>query len=79
VSTMTRRETTIRRFEQVVPAREPWGADWTEVMKAISAAVQEMKEKAILPGDMEPSADQLRMRVEDEAIVVYYEKVEVTW
>lgn len=77
MSTVERREVLIRRIEHVVPAREPWGADWTEVMKAVSAATAELRDQLRVPSHMDPPDDMIRMRVEDEAIVVYYEKSEV--
>jgi hypothetical protein len=78
VSTIYRRERHITYVEQVVPVDLAWGACWVEVMKAVSAAIAELRAEGRIGPTEEPSADTLRMKVEDEAIVVYYEKVEVT-
>jgi hypothetical protein len=78
VSTVWRRERKTVYVEHVVPAADPWHANWVEVMKAISACTAELREAGLLGETQEPSDERIRMRVEDEAIVVYYEKVEVT-
>lgn len=78
MSSVQRRERTTTVVEHVVPAAEPWHANWVEVYKAVSACVAEMREAGLLGETQEPSDERIRMRVEDEAIVVYYEKVEVT-
>lgn len=76
MSTVFRRERHITYVEQVVPAPEPWHANHVEVEKAVAACVAEMRETGLLGPNQNPSDDRIRMRVEDEAIVVYYEKVE---
>lgn len=78
MSTVYRRERKTTFVEQVVPAPEPWHANHVEVAKAVAACVAEMRETGLLGPDQNPSDDRIRMRVEDEAIVVYYEKVEVS-
>lgn len=78
MSTVYRRERKTVHIEYVVPAREPWGACWVEVYKAVAAAISELRADGLLGETQEPSDDRIRMRVEDEAIVVYYEKTEVS-
>lgn len=77
MSSIYRRERKTTYIEHVVPATEPWHANWVEVQKAVSACIAEMREDGVLGETQEPSDERIRMRVEDEAIVVYYEKVEV--
>lgn len=77
MSSVYRRERHVTFVEQVVPATEPWHANWVEVQKAVSACIAEMREVGLLGPTQEPSDERIRMRVEDEEIVVYYEKVEV--
>ena len=73
MSTYDRRILEICRVEFHVPAAEPWGADWVEVSKAISAAHKELEELGAIPPHAEASADQIRIAPTDEAIVVSYE------
>lgn len=78
MSTVYRRVRTTTHIEHVVPVDPAWGACWVEVMKAVTAAINELRADGRIGETEEPSDDTLRMRVEDEAIVVYYEKTEVT-
>lgn len=77
MSSVYRRERRVTYVEHVVPATEPWHANWVEVQKAVSACIAELRESGALGETQEPSDERIRMRVEDEEIVVYYEKVEV--
>jgi len=77
MSTVRRRERRVTYVEHVVPATEPWHANWVEVQKAVSACITELRQSGALGETQEPSDERIRMRVEDEEIVVYFEKVEV--
>lgn len=73
MATYERVETVTRRVEFRVPTNPPWGADWVEVQKAISAAIAELRaEGEVGPAD-EPTADRIRMLTTDEAITVFYD------
>lgn len=78
MSSVWRRERKTTFVEHVVPAADPWHANWVEVYKAVAACTAELREAGLLGETQEPSDDRIRMRVDDEAIVVYYEKTEVT-
>lgn len=77
MSSVYRRERKVTFVEQVVPATEPWHANHVEVGKAVAACITEMREIGLLGENQQPSDEAIRMRVEDEEIVVYFEKVEV--
>lgn len=76
MATWSRRETTVRRVEFVVPALPPWGAVWAEVMKAGDAALTEMHEAGLLPNG--PVDDTLRIRPGDDEVIVSYEDTRTT-
>lgn len=73
MATHSRREVHTRRVEFVVPAQPPYGAAWVEVMKAIHAAIAELREAGRLGPDEEPSDDTLWVRPSDEHVLVVYE------
>ena len=66
----TSRTITSTRREFVVPASQPWGADYGEVSKAASAAWAEYREKVGLPTDAQMPADVLRFIPHDDEIVI---------
>jgi hypothetical protein len=68
-----RREITTRRVEWVVPSSEPWGACWTEVMKAISACRQELIDADVIEADAAVPDDMIRILPGDDAVVVRIE------
>jgi len=78
VSTYERREVTRTRVEFVVPASEPWGAYWVEVMKAIHAATAELRTSGRAEFGQQPSDDAIRIRPIDDAVIVSYEFEEVS-
>lgn len=61
-----------RRVEFSVPASRPWGADWAEVMKAISAARQQLVAMELIEEHAEASADQIRLLPGDDEVIVFY-------
>lgn len=68
-----RRERVVRRVEFVVPARDPWGATWSEVAKAVAAARGELVDSGALePGRPVPE-DVIAVRPGDDEVVVSYE------
>jgi hypothetical protein len=75
MATWERREITSRRVEFHVPTNSPWGADWVQVQRAISAAISELRDRGLLAEDEQPSNDRIRLHGTDEAIVVSYEAV----
>lgn len=76
MATYSYREVTTTQCEWLVPAAEPWGACWVEVMKAIHAATEQLKEAGLLKDGEEPSDDQIRIRPGDDEIIVYIERTE---
>lgn len=68
----TRRERTVRTAEYVVPIREPWGADWNQLLQAIHAATREAQGKGLIPAGREPSDDFIRVHAQDDAIVIAF-------
>lgn len=73
MATYFRRERTTRRVEFVVPTPAPWGADWTQVMRAIHAAHAELVEAGrIKPGTDAPDG-LIRISPGDEDVVVAFE------
>lgn len=70
----SRRERTVTTVEYLVPTREPWGACWVEVMKAIHAATAELRELGRLGPTEEPADDMIRLHAGDEDIVVTFDR-----
>lgn len=62
----TRTEKTRTEVQYEVPAREPWGACWSQVQQAIDAARMEY------PG--KPADDAIRVHVTGDSILVAFEK-----
>jgi hypothetical protein len=60
------------RHEFIVPATDPWGACWAEVMKAIRAAHSELWELGLVPEGKDASDDAIRIIPEDDGVVVFY-------
>lgn len=73
MATYGRSELHITRVEFHVPAEAPWGATWVEVMKAIHAAIAELREMGELREDEEPSDDTISIAPADDELVVSYE------
>lgn len=79
MATYFRRERTTKRVEFVVPTPPPWGADWTQVMRAIHAAHTELAAAdRIKPGTDAPD-DLIRISPGDEDVVVSFETEHVAW
>lgn len=74
MSTIDRRTSTIERVEFVVPAKEPYGANWTEVYGAIRMAWQELENDGFVKPGREPADNQIQVLANDEAVIVYYER-----
>lgn len=74
MATYWRTEVTTTRVEFEVPTNEPWGACWVEVYKAVSAAIEELREAGRVAQDAEPSDDAIRIRSADDAVIVFYER-----
>lgn len=73
MATYERREVTTRVVEFIVPAEHPHGACWVELMKAISAAHQELITAGrIKQGDDAPD-DMIRILPGDADVVVQYQ------
>lgn len=74
MSNITRREVTVTTVEYRVPAREPWGATYTEMQLAIGEAVNEYNKRfAGIPSyHGRPSDDSIRVHVDDDTIVVSF-------
>lgn len=68
----TSRTITSTRREIMVPASQPWGADYGEVSKAAAAAWGEYREKVGLPNDAQMPADLLRFYPGDDQIVIVW-------
>lgn len=73
MASYSRRVIRTTRVEFPVPAAEPWGACWVEVMKAIHAATRELVDNGLLAEGKEPSDDTIRIRVGDDEVIVFYE------
>lgn len=73
MATYDRRRLEITRIEFHVPAPAPWGAAWTEVMKAIHAAVAELHESGELPEAAEPADNVIAIAPGDDEVIVSYE------
>lgn len=72
--TWSRREKTVTTVEWLIPAPEPWGACWNEVYNVIDMSIEEYKR---MKGEFAtPSDDAIRVRTEDDVIVVSYVKEE---
>lgn len=66
------RVVTTERWEWSVPADGPWGACWTEVYKAVSAATQQLRELGLLSEGREPSDNAIRIHCRDDEVVVSF-------
>lgn len=73
MATYSRREIHTTRVEFPVPAGKPYGACWVEIYKAVSAAIQEMRYAGELAADEEPSDEAIRIRPDDDEVIVSYE------
>lgn len=78
MATYSRREVVTRRVEFVVPAQPPYGACWTEVAKAMSAARAELIEAGLLNKLAEAKDDQIKVYPADDEIVVSIDIGDVT-
>lgn len=70
----TRRVRTRTTVEYVVPITLGFGACWSEVMKAIRAAHQELWSLGVVERDKDAADDRIRFSVEDDAIVIFFEQ-----
>lgn len=73
MATYSRRERVTRTVEFTVPAAPPHGACWTEVAKAVSAAVKELRDAGRIGPHDDPQDDMIRIRPGDDEVVVSYE------
>jgi hypothetical protein len=73
MATWSRRERVTRTVEWVVPASEPWGACWNQFVQAINQAMGELRADGKLGEFEEPSDGQIRVKVGDEEVIVFYE------
>jgi hypothetical protein len=73
MATWSRSEEVTRIVKWVVPAPEPWGACWSEVMQAINQATRELREAGRLGESEEPSDTLIRVKAGDEEVIVFYE------
>lgn len=78
MSEYTSRTIVSTRREFLVPAGQPWGADYGEVSKAAAAAWAEYREKAGLPDDAPMPADVLRFHPHDDHIIIAWTVEEET-
>lgn len=76
MATYDRRVVVTRRVEFAVPTNTH-GAPWSEVMKAIYAARQELVTAGKLTDGEEPSDDEIRLHSDDEAVIVAIEASEI--
>lgn len=72
MATYTSKTVLTERHEFSVPATEPWGACWAEVMKAIRAAHSELWALGLVPEGRDASDDAIRILPGDEDVVVFY-------
>jgi hypothetical protein len=68
-----RKEFTTRRIEWWVPCHHRDGAYWTDFMKAIHRATNELVEAGELAPGEEPATDQLTVHPHDEHVIVRME------
>jgi hypothetical protein len=64
---------TTTRVEYWVPCHWRDGAYWTELMKAIQWATNELRKAGRVAADGEPASDQLTIHPHDEHVIVRYE------
>lgn len=83
MATFTTRQTTVTRHEWVIPAAEPWGADWVQVFRAFHNAEREYRIHHGMPTEApdagklrELSDDAIRFHVGDDEIVISFETEE---
>jgi hypothetical protein len=62
----------VDRHEWLVPIDSPYGACWTDVYKAVSAAHQELWALGLVEQDRDASDDSIRMEFDDENIIVFF-------
>jgi hypothetical protein len=77
MATWSRCEEVTRTVKWVVPASEPWGACWSEVVQAINQATRELRGAGKLGESEEPSDSLIRVKVGDEEVIVFYEIKEI--
>jgi hypothetical protein len=73
MATYERREVHTVTVEFRVPAQRPYGACWPEVLKAVDAAIRDLRDAGVIAEDAVPPDDQIRIHARDEEIVVTYE------
>jgi hypothetical protein len=76
MATWSRCEEVTRTVKWVVPASEPWGACWSEVVQAVNQAIAELRAAGRLGEFEEPPDDLIRVKVGDEEAIVFYESKE---
>jgi hypothetical protein len=74
----TRRVRTRTTVEYVVPVSPGFGACWSEVMKAIAGIHNELRTAGRLKEHQDASDDMIRFTVEDDAVIVFYERDDVS-
>lgn len=60
------------RYEWIVPTREPWGAAYEEICKALAAAWTEYRETNGLPADAPQPGNFVRFRAGDDEILISF-------
>lgn len=70
MASWTETERTRVTVEYTIPAAEPWGACWNEVLRVLHLAQEEYFKLY----QRWPSDDAIRVHVTDDAITVIYEK-----
>lgn len=73
MATYSRREVHTTRVEFMVPAPWPTGACWSEVAKAIAAALQELRAAGRVGAEETAPDDLLRISPGDSEVIVSYE------
>lgn len=74
MATYERRVLTVERVEFHVPAEPPWGADWTQVWRAVAEIHAELREAGELQEGQDAADDRIAMEPRDNVIVVSYER-----
>lgn len=72
MATYTTRTVTTRTKQYVVPAAQPWGADYGEISKAARAASAELRQLRGLPPDADLMDDALRFFPADDEIIISF-------
>lgn len=72
MATFSQRTITSTRHEWAVPAAEPWGATYEEIVKAVSVAWLKYRTLHGLPEDAPMPGDFARFHADDDVIVISF-------